>query len=149
MKSLLLFAAHFMCLLVGCRSQATTDQAAAAMADGLDMFAMAKAIPYLQNPDGAPFKFRHHLHLHYFTCRQADKVDYLSQEEGILMVTTRGQQVPHPITLIFRDHLLGASSLVLNAVQILKAMTIGALLGLIGKVRDLRDSYHHSAISIR
>ena len=126
MKSLLLFAAHFMCLLVGCRSQATTNLAAAAMADGLDMFAMAKAIPYLQNPDGAPFKFRHHLHLHYFTCRQADKVDYLSQEEGILMVTTRGQQVPHPITLIFRDHLLGASSLVLNAVQILKAMTIGA-----------------------
>lgn len=55
MKSLLLFAAHFMCLLVVCRSEVTTNQAAAAMADGLDMFAMAKAIPYLQNPDGAPF----------------------------------------------------------------------------------------------
>ena len=47
-------------------------------AEGLELFAMAKAIPGLQNLDGASFSLCSHLHLHhhlyYFTCRQADIV---------------------------------------------------------------------------
>ena len=53
-------------------------QAAAAMAEGLELFGMAKAIPRLQTLDGASFKLC--LHLYYFTCRQADALDLSSQE---------------------------------------------------------------------
>ena len=65
MTSILLFAAHFMGLLFLCSSQATTDQAAAAMAEGLELFAMAKAIPRLQAVAGASLKlYLHHHYLH-------------------------------------------------------------------------------------
>ena len=38
------------------------QQAAAATAEGLELFALAKAIPKLQAGDGASFKLRRHLH---------------------------------------------------------------------------------------
>ena len=60
-------------------SLAQIQQAAAAMAEGLELFAMAKAIPRLQSLDGASFKLcfhpHHHHHLYYFTCHQADILD--------------------------------------------------------------------------
>jgi hypothetical protein len=54
---------------------------AAVKAEGLELTAMAEAIPGLQNLQGASFKLciRHNLDLHYFTCCQADTVDLPSQ----------------------------------------------------------------------
>ena len=61
-------------------SMAQIQQAAAAMAEGLELFAMAKAIPRLQNLDGTSFKLCfHHHHLYNFTCHQADSLDFQSQ----------------------------------------------------------------------
>ena len=61
-------------------SAAQIQQAAAAMAEGLELFAMAKAIPGLQTLDGASFKLRFLLHHHlYFTCHQAEILDLQSQ----------------------------------------------------------------------
>ena len=59
-------------------SAADILQAAAAMAEGLELFAMAKAIPGLQTLDGASFSLCFHHHLYYFTCHQANILDLQS-----------------------------------------------------------------------
>ena len=53
-------------------------QAASATAEGLQVFALAKAIPRLQNFDGASFKSC--LDLYYSTCHQTNTVDLSSQQ---------------------------------------------------------------------
>ena len=91
-------------------SAADIRQAAAARAEGLELFAMAKAIPRLQNSDGAPFKFCFHLHhhLYYFTCHQADILDLQSQMTTLMSPTTRGPQELHLRILIYQNHRYGA-----------------------------------------
>ena len=58
---------------------------AAIRAEGLDIFAMAKAIPGLQNI-GAPFELCFHLHhhLYYFIYLQTDMAHLLSQRTSFL-----------------------------------------------------------------
>ena len=124
MKSILLLAAHIMCLLIRCRSQATTDQAAAAVAEGVELYAMAKAIPRLQTLDGASFRLC--LHLQYSTCHQADTVYPSPQQRNVPEVRFRGPQVHDSLTLILHEHRFGAPSRVSLAAQIPHARTIGA-----------------------
>ena len=113
-----------MCLLIRCRSQATTDQAAAAVAEGVELYAMAKAIPRLQTLDGASFRLC--FHFHYSTCHQADTVNLSPQQRSLPEARRRGQQVHRPHTLILHKHLFGAPLRVLRAAQIPHARTIGA-----------------------
>jgi hypothetical protein len=94
------------------------------MAEGLELFAMAKAIPRLQNFEGASFKSC--LDLHYSTCHQANTVDLSSQRTTLAEVGSRGPQVPHPCTLIWHEHRCGALFGALNAVGIPPARTIDA-----------------------
>ena len=136
MKSILLFAAHIMCLLIRCRSQAASDQAAAAVAEGVELYAMAKAIPRLQTLDGASFRLCPHLH--YSTCHQADTVNLSPQQRRLLGVQLLGPQVAHPLTLILHKHLSGVPSRVLRAVQIPHARTIGACFRFVCLRADLK-----------
>jgi hypothetical protein len=94
------------------------------MVEGLELFAMAEAIPRLQNFGGVYFKPC--LDLHYFTCHQANAVDLSSQRTSFTEVGPRGPQVPYPCTLILQKHRCGALSRVYRAVQIPHAWTIDA-----------------------
>ena len=105
-------------------SAADVQQAAAAMAEGLELFAMAKAIPRLQNFGGMCFKSC--FDLDYSTCHQTYAVDPSSQLTSSPEVGPRGPQVPHPCTLTWHEHRCGALSWVLNAVGIPPARTIDA-----------------------
>jgi hypothetical protein len=80
---------------------------AAVTNEGLELFAMAQAIPGLQNLKGASFKLclRHYLDLHYFTCCQADTVNLPSQQSA---VRHRGPKLPRLLTLIYHGHRFGA-----------------------------------------
>jgi hypothetical protein len=107
-------------------SAANVLQAAAAVAEGLELFAMAKAIPRLQKFSSASFKLC--LHLYYFTCRQADALDFSSQETSFTgqIGRPRGLQVHQPLTLMLHLYRRGAPSRVLFAGKIPHARTIGA-----------------------
>ena len=59
----------------------TVASLTAALADGSELFAMAKAIPRLQTLDGMSFKLR--LHLHNFTFYQTDMMDLLLQHTSL------------------------------------------------------------------
>ena len=98
MRALPILVANFISLLILCSSQTYDDMLAASTADGLELFAMAKAIPRLQNLDGTSFKMC--IHLHYITCHQADAMDLSSQQTSLPEIRPRGLQTAHLLTQI-------------------------------------------------